>query len=283
MTTIDFYLYRIKFIYPEQRSYLDDNISRQELFQGIVNERPTVVLRARYNWHVGNLRNIDKNGGHFAVGRTTKATLPNFDETTKNFVDIPTVASPYTHVLFDSCIGFVAIAENADLSPHTSGISRAIMRLFQNANIVIKNRVHILVEPIANPRDFIESIRSAYAIRLFEIVLSRPNPDDVEESLQKPVEKYIEKANAEKGKVGVYGKELDSDTIAHVTESVAASGNDAKASIRDDINSRFHTVRLKDNPAVISVDENMDMKETLVQTRLLYKNIRGKSNDLSDN
>jgi len=283
MAVIDFYLYRIKLIFPSQLSYLHENLSRQEIVTRILDERPTVVLRKRYNWHIGNVLSLDEYGGYFAAGRTTKSMVEKYDEESGNFIEEPLETSPYTHVFFDNKIGLIAIARKLILSPKPSGIARAIAHLFESTDVIIKNNITILLEPISDPRDFIHSIKSAHAIKLFEVTLSRPNPEDVEEFLQKPVEKYIEAANAEKGKVAVLGTNLNPDTIVRVTESIAASGDDARAVLRSSEEPRFHSLRLKDNPAHIDIDEDKyPQKAALAEIRKLYRYVRGRDDDLEN-
>jgi hypothetical protein len=45
-----------------------------------------VVLRKRYYWHIGNVLSLDKDGGYFAAGRTTKSMIKKYDEKSWNFI-----------------------------------------------------------------------------------------------------------------------------------------------------------------------------------------------------
>lgn len=283
MANIDLYLYRLKLVFPIQKSLFSDDLSRPDLFRSILNERPSFELRRGLLWHIGNVTFIDENGGYFAVGRTTRSTLEKYDEKTKNFTEEELETSPYTHVLFDCRIGFLAIANKARLSPTIQGIARKICDLFSTAPITKTNELHVSLDQISDPLDFIESVRSAYSIRRFEVTFSRSNPFDVDEFFQKPMEKYLDATNGEKGKTAVTGQDLNSETLIIVTQSVAATGNDAKAILKIDEHSRYSTKWLHRNPAHFRLkEEEFSFEEALKVARKVYNQVRGNQDELED-
>ncbi len=283
MASLDFYLYRTKFFPSRKPSLFHEKLTKPEIFACILKERPSLALRKRYFWHVGNVKYFDDRGGYFAAGRTTKSIVAKYDEDTKNFIEEPQESSPYTHVFFDIGIGFIAIARKTTLSPTVSGIARNLARLFEQSEVVLKNDIEVSIEPISDPTDFITSIYSAYAVRLFEVTISRQNPFDADEFFQKHWEVYVDATNAEKGKVTVLGSQLDTGTLADVTKAIAATGNDAKALLKGAQGERFHTKRLRDNPAQFAVEEEeISVGESLNKARSLYKQVRGGQDAVQD-
>lgn len=283
MALVDFYLYRLKLFPPHQGSLFEERLSRPQAFRQVLQERPSAELRQGTYWHIGNLTFLDDIGGYFAIGRTTKSTHQTYDGHTKNFVEDVLESSPYTHVVFDSMIGFLAIAQKTRLAPTTYSVARNISNLFRGSELVQRSDVVVQIDPILDPSDFIESVRAAYSVRRFEVTFSRSNPFDADEFFQKPMEKYIEAANAEKGKSIVSGRDLDKETLVNVTKSVAASGNDAKAVMKYKEDSGYISKKLHSNPAHFSVPEQGFEKATALQeSRRIYTRIRGMNDVYED-
>jgi hypothetical protein len=242
------------------------------------------VLRT-YNkgtqWHIGNVKEIDDQGGSFAVGKTTKSILEKYDEETRDFVEEVDETSPYTHVLFDSEIGMLAVAQKIRLSTTVNSIANKLKKLFQSTDIVNSYGLIINIDPISDPKDFIESIQSAYSIRLFTVTFTRPNPFDVEENFQKPMEKYLEASNGKNGTTTIKGDDLDSDTLVDMTKSSAATGNDAKALLKPTQKDKLIRKSLRTNPAHFALsDQDYTEELALERARQLYSIIRGKDANL---
>jgi len=279
MLSTDFYLYRLKLVRPHQQSFFHENLSRSDVFLEALKERPSVELRKGHFWHIGNLAVLDNFGGYFAIGRTTNSILEKYDDSSGNFVEELLETSPYTHVIFDARIGFLAIAKKTKLSPTVGGIARNICRLFERAEVVIRNDIEVSIDPISDPYNFIDAIRAAYSIRAFEVTFSRSNPFDADEFFQKPMEKYLDAANGEKGKTNISGVNLDSETLVDVTKSIAATGNDAKVVLKVREGVRYSTKRLRDNPAHFAIEEGDFTPEiALTEARETYTYVRGEIN-----
>jgi hypothetical protein len=112
MASIEYSLFRAKFIRPSQASLFQSNLTSTVLFLQALEERPSAELRRDYIWHIGNIRHFSEHTGYFTVGRTTNSTIEKFDDITGDFVEEELEASPYTHCVFDARIGFVGIAKN---------------------------------------------------------------------------------------------------------------------------------------------------------------------------
>ena len=218
---------------------------------------------------------LSQTGGYFAIGKTTKSIKEKFDENTGNFVEEEDENSPYTHVVFDSKIGLLAIAKKIKLSPTINGIANKTKQILQNSEITFHQGIVINLDPISNPKDFISAIESAYSIHNFTVSFTRPNPFDADEFFQKPMEKYLQAANGDQGKTTIKGQDLNSETLIRMTKSVAATGNDASAYLKPSQKGGIIRKALKSNPAHFSLPEHeFEEEKALGQARKLYETVR---------
>ncbi|MBE0590166.1 MAG: hypothetical protein IH617_19250, partial [Hydrogenophaga sp.] len=107
MSTLEFHLYRTKFIKPPQVDLFHPELSPREMLETGLAERPSVEIRQNNVWHIGNVEYIANGSGRFAIGRTTQTTVEKFDERTGNFTELVDDSGPYTFVYFDSNIGLL--------------------------------------------------------------------------------------------------------------------------------------------------------------------------------
>lgn len=120
MASIEYSLFRAKFIRPSQTSLFDMDVTPRNLFLSALEERPSDEPRTGYVWHIGNIQYFSDSTGYFAVGRTTNSTVEKFDDLTGNFIEEVLEESPYTHCVFDARIGFIGIAKKPSLAQTTS-------------------------------------------------------------------------------------------------------------------------------------------------------------------
>jgi hypothetical protein len=78
MASIEYSLFRAKFIKGSQPSLFQDDLSPKELFLRALQEKPSGELREGYIWHIGNIQLFTGDTGYFAIGRTTKSTIEKF-------------------------------------------------------------------------------------------------------------------------------------------------------------------------------------------------------------
>jgi hypothetical protein len=165
-TSLDFYLYRMKLTFSEQKNLFGrDELSRPEIIKRIITDKPSSELRKGNYWHVGNVKMVSEYGGYFAVGKTTKSILEKYDEETGDFIEEIDETSPYTHVVFDAELGLFSIAKKIKLSPTINGVANKVKELFQNSEMAFKYGVTVGFDPIPDPKDFIDAIKSAYSVR----------------------------------------------------------------------------------------------------------------------
>lgn len=275
MTVIEFHLFRIKFTRPRQASFLHDERSSADVFLAALNEKPSRELRQEFVWHIGNIQGIDANGGSFAIGRTTKRTVSKYDPDTGDFIEELFEESPYTVCLYDTRIGFVAIARKSKLAPTTSGIARKLGRLLETTDSVMNNEISVAVDPIHDPEHFIARLREAYSIKSFTAEFNGPNPIDADELFQKPLSVYCQAINGKHGRVTVQGGDLDSEAVIEVAKSTAAVGNDASALVFERRGKRSVRIHIHGDPVKKAYEEDkLEQAKALDDMRAEYRRVR---------
>ncbi len=155
MATIEYSLFRAKFINPSQeRLGYDPAPSAEELFRASIAERPAAELRKGQMWRIGNLEYFSSETGYFAVGRTTKSTIEQYDEVSHEFVEEELTTSPYTHCVFNARIGLLGIAKKTSLSRTPRGMARQLEQLLSRSQIVHQYEITVEILPIPDPMDF---------------------------------------------------------------------------------------------------------------------------------
>jgi hypothetical protein len=219
-----------------------------------INERPSTEIRAGYTWHIGNIKPFTDVTGYFAVGRTTSATIETFDDTTGNFLEEELETSPYTHVVYDAEIGFLAIARKNRLAPTAKAIASKIESLLSQTSVVMQNELTVEIPPIRDPKGFLKEIAAAYRVARFAATFKGPNPFDADELFQKPLSVYLSAANGSEGKAQIKGTNLDKDVIQDVARSSAATGNEASARIMRTKTQPMVTIHLSGDPVKKTYD-----------------------------
>jgi hypothetical protein len=256
MASIEYSLFRAKFVKPIQVSLFTATNTPRDLFLSALSERPSAELRKGYTWHIGNIKYFSETAGYFAVGRTTDSTIEKFDEETGDFLEVELTASPYTHCVFDAALGILGIAKKSILAESAKGIAHRIEQLLSMARSIIEANVAIEIHPIPDPEGFLRAISSAYKVSRFAATFHGPNPFDADEHFQKPLSVYLQAAGGAKGKAQIQGDDLNRDVLAEVTRSTAATGNEASARILKSRNQAPVTINLRGDPIKRSYDEN---------------------------
>lgn len=275
MASIEYSLFRAKFIKPSQTSLLHTDLTSRDLFLGALHEKPSGELRKGYIWHIGNIEYFSDNMGYFAVGRTTNSTIEKFDDLTGNFVEEELEESPYTHCVFDARIGFIGIARRASLAPTAKGIATSIEKLLSMSRVITDNDISVEIAAIPDPEGFLNALASAYRVTRFAATFRGPNPFDADEHFQKPLSVYLSAANGEKGTAQIQGDDLNRKVLQDVTRSTAATGNEASAKIIKSQSQKPITINLKGNPVKRSYEEDEHIPKTvLADLTNLYHRVR---------
>lgn len=275
MGSIEYSLFRVKFIRPKQAPLFDEALTPPQVFHQAISERPSGELRAGYNWHVGNLDFFSASSGYFAIGRTTNSKIEMFDVESGNFIEALFEESPYTHCLFNTSIGFVGIAKKPSLSHTTKGIASRLEDLLSRTEVVSRNGLTVEIRPIPDPEGFLNTINEAHRVFRFTATFRGPNPFDADEFFQRPLSVYLSAANGTKGKAIINGEDLDREVITSITRSTAATGNEASARVQKTPKQKTITVNLRGDPIKRKYDEeDHDLHRVLDDLTNLYSQIR---------
>ena len=274
MATIDYSLFRVKFVLPPQQSWLHYPISPRDIFLSSLRGRGDSQVRQGYTWHIGNVRFFSPTSGYFAIGRTTRSTIEKYDTVTGDFVEEELETSPYTHCVFDADIGFIGIARKPSLSPTPSGIARRIEDLLSQTKEVRDNDIRVEIAPIPDPESFLKDIREAFAVLQFTATFHGPNPFDADEYFQKPLSGLLAAADGKKGRTQIEGDDLNRDVVESITKSTAATGNEASARIKRKRNARTTKIHLKgNNVGTVYEEESHTPQKALADLQSMYQRV----------
>jgi hypothetical protein len=276
MPSIEYSLFRAKFIRSGQPSlFTQFELDPKTLFLRALQEKPSGELRAGYIWHIGNIKLFSQDSGYFAIGRTTKATIEKFDETSGNFLEEELETSPYTHCVFNAQVGIIGIARKSSLAPTVKGIAARIRQLLSRAQIVTSTETSVEIDPIPDPEGFLLALESAYRVFRFAATFGGPNPFDADEYFQKPLSVYLRSANGDNGRAQISGDDLDREVLKAVSRSTAATGNEASASITKNKGQKPTTVHLRGDAVKRAYDEEEHNPESVLKDlEGLYERVR---------
>jgi hypothetical protein len=269
-------LFRVKVYAQQQASLFEGEINPQLTLLNTLRAKPDAELRSGYRWHVGNVSELDMYGLYFALGRTTKSTIALFDEVSGDFVEQEFETAPYTHVLCDTSLEVCAIARKARLAPTTVGIARQFEKLL-NSTVTESTGYRFEVSVISDPEEFIAQLRSAHAVTRFALTFTLPNPFDVDQDFQAPMERLLRDTGGSRGKTALTGTDLDAEVLEELARSAAATGNEAEATIRRTPRSKPVRRKLAGDVATVSEKEitsDADRASLLQEIRGLYARIR---------
>lgn len=274
MQTIEYHLYRTKFIKPSQVSLFNPDLSAKEMLEAGLDERPSIEFRRNNVWHIGNVEYLDKNAGRFAIGRTTTTTVEKFDNNSGNFTELIDESGPYTFVYFDSSLGLLGIGKKIKVASDVKSIARKIQSLLAKTNLVALNQIDVRVDYIPDPDSFLEKLHSAYAIKRFKAHFTGPNPVDADDLFQRPMSYYCQQLEADQGSVIVSGDSLNEKAVAEVAKSTAATANAASAIIQSERGVRTTKISFKGDARKIIIEQDAEKNQILESIKLAYREVR---------
>ncbi|REG50880.1 hypothetical protein B0G80_7345 [Paraburkholderia sp. BL6669N2] len=274
MRTTEYHLYRIKFIKPAQVALFDPGITPRELFELGLAARPSLEIKYKNTWHIGNVEYLTDDAGRFAVGRITRTTVEKFDENSKNFQEVADDSGPYTFVYFDAALGLLGIGRKARVANDVASIAQKIEKLMQATPLVIENEIHVKVDKIRDPRSFVQKINSCISVKKFKANFTGPNPIDADELFQKPMSYFCQQIDGEQGSVAVSGSALNPEAVIAIAKSTAATGNMASAAIQEERGKAPVTVSIRGDARKVAVEGVATKESTLDQIRRAYAEVR---------
>lgn len=270
---------------PKQQSLFGEDLSPTQLLTKAIRSRPSAEIRSGHTWHIGNTYEIDENGIYFALGRTTRTTIEKYDEEARDFTEEAFETAPYTNVVADLRAEVVAIGAKSRLSPTIRGIGRQLEKLLNSAPVVQGRNSDIKVLPLQDPSSFLELLHDAYVIESLSVTFGLPNPWDVNEDFQKPLQQTLRKANGSSGSAVLEGQQLDHSVIEEIARSTASTGDDAKARIRPTEGESPVTIQLKGNPVIVDGESSLDdgaLRDLLRRMRGVYLRLRRGQGDIRE-
>ncbi|NTY02070.1 hypothetical protein [Deinococcus sp. JMULE3] len=273
--TVTFELFRLRL--HEHFSLFPSQISRKAAILLAVNSA-TLLNYRDHEWRTADLTIIDDDGVYFTFGRKSSISVVEYDPSTGKFEDGLAENWPIVHIFLDARIGLVAISRNGRLSRGSETVANRLKDMLASFE-AIRGFWDVDLKAIPDPEGFIEKLNQAFAIKKFSFEFWRPNPFDIDEDLQKPLEEYLLQAGGYKGEVEIEGVKLDPEIIEAQARSAIASSTETKALIQEEANGGTIAISSKDNKfetREISFDvANFDdLRRSLEVIREAYSNIR---------
>ncbi len=275
---LTFQLFRLKVFPPSRLALYHEDRTPSEWIRAVIEEGPEAELWSGVTWHVGNVLVVDESSHYFALGKTTRASLAQFDPGTKTFHEVQFEEAPFTHVFVDRELGLCAIAQKPRLSPTAKGIGRQFEKLLNRSRVVSEAGVEFELAPVADPESLVEYIQRSYSVTKFWMSFGRPNPINVDELIHRPLQRMLRETGGESGEAMLKGDDLDKDALSETVRSLAATGNDASACLQETSGSRpvrRHLFGAAVELAVEEVDERESKVTFMVQLRGRFDRLRG--------
>jgi len=272
---IQFQMFRVKVHFPNQGTFFRENRSPSDVLREVIKSLPCAELRTGRIWHIGNVEPVGMLSLYFRIGRSSRSTLEVFKN--GKFMDQEFETAPYTHVVVDTELEVCAIARKPRLAKNPLGIARQLARLLRQSETAKHLETTFEIVELLDPEGLIQYLRSAVAISKFSLTFSRPNPFDVNQYFQAPMEKYLEYAKGQKGKTEISGENLESDVLEDLARSAAATGENASASLQTEQGGPRLRKHLRPNPVFIQHEDlsDSDAKASMLEeVRRKYREIR---------
>jgi hypothetical protein len=262
---MEFQLFKIK-VHPSKQTKMpfmgSDKTESQILKDAIFSAKRLEIRKKQRIWHIGDVSEINDTGLYLRIGRVSPKMIETYDEKESKFMDQEFDVAPYTHVVLDLKDEILAIAQKPQVSPYTISIANKLRDLLNKEGETEK--VEFEIKPLFDPIEFITYLKEAYTITKFWVYFSRPNPKiDGKKDVMEPLKKVLSGTDGKKGKIELYGDNLDSTSLESITRS-ATSGGDNKGganittpeSPKKSVTKNFS----KENPIIISAEDLPDDK-----------------------
>jgi len=221
-------------------------------------------------------------GVSFQMGRVQAVTAPHFDEVDHSFFEAETERAPFTWGVFDQKNQSCGILKRSGVSLSAREISSKLEILLNSTNIPEEAGFRVVVDPIVDPDGFIKQLQNAHSIVKFSFTAEFENPFDVEGLIQRPAEKFNEAVGGTRTKVEVEGDSLDKEILEDLSRAVAATGDDAAASVRTTERAPSKRIYLKGTPLQepVPLQEPMETEDAINPLQLMLKATRDAYNRL---
>lgn len=244
--------------------------------------RPTTKVPRGAIWHIGNTVEIQGGGIFFALGREAILKKQQFNEGRREFEEVEQEQAPFTVGVYDPKTQAAGVLVRQGVSLSAREISTKLEVLLESTGIARNHNTRIVVDPISDPRGFIEILLTASRITRFEFDFSLPNPPDDERFIQRPLKEFGKRVGATEGKASLKGPSLDPEQLVELTRAVAAEGDEATANVEMLPGGGIERKGLTQNPVREPVEAELHEgtgPAILRAVRRAYRRIRGDNDD----
>lgn len=244
--------------------------------------RPTTRVPRGAVWHIGNTIEIADGGLFFALGREAVVKAQQFNEGKREFEEVEQAQAPFTVGVYDMQTQAAGVLVRPGVSLSAREIATKLVVLLQSTGLASQSNTRIVVDPIQDPRGFIEVLQAAHRITRFEFDFSLPNPPDDEKYIQRPLKEFGKKIGAREGKASLKGPSLNAGELIEVTRAVAAEGDQAFANVEMRPGGGIEKRGLQHNPLKEPVEAELHEgtgPAILRAVRRAYKRVRGSDVD----
>jgi hypothetical protein len=217
--------------------------------------RPTAKVPRGSTWHIGNAEVMPNATVYFALGREAILRSSEFDEELRDFKEVEQKHAPFTVGVFDPSDQTIGVVVRPGVSLSAREIASKLEILLAEPGIARQANRKISVDYISDPTGFIEAIESAHRVTRFEFSFTLPNPPKDEKYIQRPMKEFAERADATEGKASIKGDNLDKEEISEIAAAIAASGDDAVASLQMTPKAKITRKRLR----LSAIREDVDL------------------------
>lgn len=255
----------------------EPDIPNTDVIRLALEEQPSAPMRRGTVWALGNVeRVVDDDAYSAALGKISRRKIERYDGDSRAFIQEPSEEAPFTLVLFDVRLQICAIALKSNLGNPTL-LANTLARLLTSARTATARSLRITASQIKDPREFVSFLRRAQRITQFEVTFRLPNPIDVDKDFIEPMERLLAETRGEGGKTSISGDHLLPGPLEDISNSAAATGDNAKARLVLPENEKAVTKSLNNNPATFSARDDKaaeNYPKLIERMRDLYRLIR---------
>lgn len=251
------------------------NLLRELFAKGLKEDHETK------KWRAGNVKYHQQESIiSFRFGKLKVSERSKFKD--GNFIEESETDAPSTQVFFDLQTQVIAFARKTSIAPTIRSIANSFERFLNSFSEIAQNKIHIEIEQVNNPDDFLAQISNSYAVSKFWLKVKHPNAIDVNQDIMLPLEKTVASTQADSAKAELSGTALVVSTLEDIARSCASKGNDAGATIKENQDQGSKRIRLGHNPVTVQVNEEEEgfLQKAFALARTAYNKIRnGKHED----
>ncbi|MEW9855857.1 hypothetical protein [Novosphingobium sp. M1R2S20] len=248
MTTHRFHVLRIQCERILQSSLFEIKRSPSEVIAASIEAQPESVVRRNSEWHIAAPTPLSEGALAFQMGRVQSVPTPHYDDVKRVFFEFDTERAPFTWAVFDERTQACGVLRKTGVSLRATEVASKLERLLNASQVPQESGYNLYVEVIPDPEDFVDTLLTADKVVRFAFTARYENAFDVSRLIQRPAEQFNEKVGGEVTKVEVEGPDLSRPILEELTRGVAAVGEKATATVRENAGSKLRKILLQGAP-----------------------------------